>query len=275
MTFALLSVLSALCEDGQYPTGETDGVWKDGAGLISYQPCFSYTALLLAEVGNMVNSMESFYDLIRDGRHVKYSINVSQNRIQIETAQKLAAMSPSFEAIIGLQGKICRNFGKTGSKFTDESFFRECANSSIAAECGAAKLLLSELSEAASLSLQHLNNGISSFQREEIELSSRRRKQVSRMCATAQLTLDFYSFAAYCALLYIERRQNTANRWYKNDDTQMKIDEYPTNDELFVAVKRSRMVLSTFSTTNTFDRALRALAQYVAGKAVKSVAKIV
>lgn len=48
----------------------------------------------------------------------------------------------------------------------------------------------------------------------------------------------------------------------------------PTDDELFAAVKRSRMVLSTFTTTKTFDRALSALAQYTAGKAVKAVCEI-
>jgi hypothetical protein len=274
MTSALLSVLSVLCEDGQYTTTETDvtGGCEGNTSLGSYRPCFSYTALLHAEVGNMVNSMESLYDFIRGGHHLKYSINASQSQMQIEIAHKVAATSQSFEAIVGMQKRIWQNFGTTESKFTDESFFQESSNNSIASECGAAKLLLSEIAEAAFSSLQDLNDGISAFQCEEIELSSRRRKQVSRICATAQLTLDFYSFAAYCALLYIERRQDTA-KVCKNIELQRKIDESPTNDELFVAVKRSRMVMSTFSSTKAFDRALSALAQYTSGKAVKAVSE--
>jgi hypothetical protein len=274
MTSALLSVLSVLCEDGQYTTTETDvtGGCEGNTSLGSYRPCFSYTALLHAEVGNMVNSMESLYDFIRGGHHLKYSINASQSQMQIEIAHKVAATSQSFEAIVGMQKRIWQNFGTTESKFTDESFFQESSNNSIASECGAAKLLLSEIAEAAFSSLQDLNDGISAFQCEEIELSSRRRKQVSRICATAQLTLDFYSFAAYCALLYIERRQDTA-KVCKNIELQRKIDESPTNDELFVAVKRSRMVVSTFSSTKAFDRALSALAQYTSGKAVKAVSE--
>ena len=128
---------------------------------------------------------------------------------------------------------------------------------------------MSEIAEAASSSLRDLDDGISAFQNDEIELSSRRRKQVSRICAAAQLTFDFYSFAGYCALLHIERRQNTSN--FQNLECERKMCECPTNDELLVAVKRSRMVVSTFSTTKTFDRALTALAEYTAGKAVKSV----
>ena len=274
MTSALLSVLGVLCEDGQFITSETDvtGGCEGHTALSLYRPCFSYTALLRAEIGNMVNSMESFHGFIRGGHHLKYSINASQSQMQIEIGHKVAAMSQNFEAILGMQEIIWENFGTNELQFTDESFFQESSNNSIASECVAAKLLLSEIAEAASSSLQDLNVGISAFQSEEIELSSRRRKQISRICAAAQLTLDFYSFAAYCALLYIERRQDTA-KMCKNIKSQRKIDESPTNDELFVAVKRSRMVVSTFSTAKAFDRALSALAQYTSGRAVKAVSE--
>ena len=145
-----------------------------------------------------------------------------------------------------------------------------------ASECGAAKLLLSEISAATSSLLQDLNDGIAAFQCDKTQLSSRRRKQLSQKCDAAKLTLDFYSFAAFCALLYIERRQYDTNTASGN----MPVIRYPatrysnlTDDVLFVAVKRSRMVVSTFSTTKTFDRALSALAQYTAGKAVKAIIK--
>ena len=270
LSSALLSVLSVL--DGQYSTSATDvsGVANEGTILGSYRPCFSYTASLLTELGNMVNSIESYYDLIGSGHHLKYAMNVSQSQKQIEIAQTIASMSPGFEAIVDMKEKIYQQFGAIDSEFTDQNFFQESTNNLIASECGAAKLLLSEIEEAASSSLQDLDHGISALQSDEVELSSRRRKQVARICATAELTLDFYSFSAYCALLYIERRQDTSNRSEYMKDRR-DIDTSPTNQELFVAVKRSRMVVSTFSTTKTFDRALSALAQYIAGKAIKSI----
>ena len=275
ITKSLLAVLSVLCENGHNKTTDTDvkDISNGKSILRSYQPCFSYSALLLAEIHNMVDSMESLHRLICNGHHLKYAMNSShQDQKQIETAQKMSSMSPGFEAIIGMQQKICLRFGKSMDDFADENFFQESSNNLIVSECGAAKLLLSEIAEAASSSLQDIDDGISALESEQGKSSSRRRKQVARICATAQLTLDFYSFAAYCALLFIERRQDTASG-YGNMDLHKKIENHPANDELFVAVKRSRMVVSTFSTSKNLDRALSALSQYVTGKAIKSVSQ--
>jgi len=275
VTKSLLAVLSVLWENGHNKTTDTDV--KDisnGKNILrSYQPCFSYSALLFAEIHNMVNSMESLHKLICNGHHLKYAMNSShQDQNQIETFQKMSSMSPGLEAIVGMQEKICLRFGKSMDDFTDENFFQESSNNLIVSDCGAAKLLLSEIAEAASSSLQDIDDGILALESEQGKLSSRRRKQLARICATAQLTLDFYSFAAYCALLFIERRQATASG-YENIDVHRKIEIHPTNDELFVAVKRSRMVVSTFSTSKNLDRALSALSQYVTGKAIKSVSQ--
>ncbi len=273
-TSALLVVLSILHEDGQDRTSGTDTteISNTRSILRSYRPCFSYSASLLSEIGNMMNSMESLYDLIRNGRHLKYASNASQqNKKQVEIGKKIASMSPGFQAVANLQKESCLRFGKGDNGFCDKDFFEESSNNAIASECNAAKLLLSEIAEAVSLSFRDIDDGISAIQRDG-ELSSRRRKQVARICATAQLTLDFYLFAAHCALLFIERRQDNASMsesmGFRDD-----MEKTPTDDELFVAVKRSRMVVSTFSTSKSFDRALSALSQYVAGKAVKAVSQ--
>lgn len=265
MTSALLSVLSIICQAGR---SDIDSIASHGKGstvLGSYRPCFSYSSLLVAEVGNMIKELKSFHNFICDGRHLEYSRKASRGQMQIDLTQKLAGIAPSFEDIVAIQERILQKFVMYESNFTSESFYRESSNNRIASECGAARLLLSELSEAISLSLRDLIEGITVFESDEIEMSSRRRKQISRICATAQLALDFYSFAAYCALLYIEGCQNT---------TRGEKNESPTNDELFMAVKRSRMVVSTFSTTKTFDRALSALSQYTSGKAIKAIIQI-
>lgn len=273
MTSALISILDVLCDDCQYDTCETDATSiKMNIAFSSYRPCFSYSASLLVEVDNMVDAMKPLYKFIHDGHHLKHFRNSSQSQMQSDMADKMMDMSQSIEAIVGMQESIYEGFGIDKSKFTNECFFRESSNNLSASECGAAKLLLSEISKAASSSHGDLNDGIAGFQGEQTQLSSRRRKQVSRMCAAAKLTLDFYSFAAYCALLYIERRQNAVTV-SKNMDSRSVMHENLTDDELFVAVKRSRMVVSTFSTTKTFDRALSALAQYTAGKAVKAISE--
>ena len=269
MTSALLSVLSILCEDGRYATSKT-GAKRVSTILGPYRPCFSYASLLVAEAQKLINSMEAFYDFLHGGRHLRYSKNACRGQMQIELTQKVAAMSPSFDLIVTMQARICKKFGVSETRFADESFFRESSNNLIASECGAAKLLLSEISEATFSTLRDLNDGITVFENDKTDLSSRRRKQISRECATAQLAFDFYSIAAYCAFSFIDRRQD-AFYLRKNRETRKQTDQTPTDDELFVAVKRSRMVVSTFSTTKALDRALKALSQYTAGKAVKAV----
>eukprot|EP00536_Pseudo-nitzschia_multiseries_P018345 jgi/Psemu1/55168/gm1.55168_g len=273
MTSALISVLSTLSDDNQHRKHNSGTIkFEANDGISSYKPCFSYSALLLTEVDSLVDNLRPFYKYVRDGHHLKYSKYVPQSKIQEEIAFKLAAIAQSMETIIDMQDNIYRSFDIKKTKFTDESFFRENRNNLIASECGAAKLLLSEVAQAASESLRDLNNGIVLLEDDEIKVPSRRRKQVYRMCSSAKLTLDFYSFAAYCALLFIERCQDNING-SKQLDLHEPIAQTITDDELFAAVKRSRMTVSTFSTTKTFDRALSALAHYTAGKAVKAISK--
>mmetsp|Transcript_33265 Transcript_33265/g.78553 ORF Transcript_33265/g.78553 Transcript_33265/m.78553 type:complete len:813 (+) Transcript_33265:149-2587(+) len=273
MTSALILVLRALSDCGKDHKFNSYTISPEDNDAISlYKPCFSYSALLLAELDSMVTNLKPLYKFVCDGRHLKYSKTISQSKIQEEIAHKVAAMSQSVDTITGMQKCIHQSFGVTKSKFTDESFFQDNTNNLSASECGAAKLLLSEIAQAASSSLKDLNNGIALLENGKIQLSSRRRKQVYRICSSAKLTLDFYSFAAYCALLFIERRQDNVTV-PQHINLHGRIARTLTDEELFVAVKRSRMTLSTFSTTKTFDRALSALSHYTAGKAVKAISK--
>lgn len=274
MTSAFISVLNTLCDDVQCCPRISDGTnnLEANVPISLYRPCFSYSAILLAELDSMVNKMKPFYKFIHDGHYLKYARNASQSQMQEDVAYKVADMSQSIETIVGMQESIYRSFKRKKSKFTDDDFFRENTNNLRASECGAAQLLLSEISQAASSSLQDLNDGIAMLQEDKIQLSSRRRKQIYRICSSAKLTLDFYSFAAYCALLYIDSRQDDINA-SRYIDLHTKISGKLTDDDFFVAVKRSRMAVSTFSTTNTFNRALSALTQYAAGKAVKAISK--
>ena len=269
---ALLSVLSILCNDERFTGDSTGAIEASNRSdiLVSYIPRFSYTAVLLGGINNMVNAIQSYHTLIGSGHHLIHARNAPRSQKEIEIALEIASMSPGFDAIVGLQKEIFLNFKATDSRFSDERFFLESSNNKISSECGAAKLLVAEIAEATSLSIRYLQDGISSIEAEEADLPSRRRKQIARICATAELSLDFYSFAAYCALLFIQRCQENSNE-LENTEIRKSIPKCPTDEELFTAVKRSRMVVSTFSASKMFDRALKALAQYIAGKAVKSV----
>ena len=183
-------------------------------------------------------------------------------------ASKMTEMSQGFGIILELQTSLREGFG-IDTQWTPENYFQESVKCLVASECGAARHLMSEISAAASASVEEISSGIVELERNDGKLSSRRRKQIVRLCSMAKLTLDFYSFAAYCALLYIERRLHVNTTSVQGGSKHKDLDD----DVLFLAVKRSRMVVSTFSTTKTVDRAIKALEQYVAGKAVKAICR--
>jgi len=110
-------------------------------------------------------------------------------------------------------------------------------------------------------------------------VSTRRRRQIRRLFGTARLTFDFYTLATFVALVDVHRRVVAVEG---GDDGESGVEwnvtpvEGGTVSEAVVsqAVKRSRMVVSTFSTTSNMDRGFKALEEYIAGKSIKVVAEI-
>lgn len=260
---ATLEILSDVCnQDGK----KADIISHGSISIKSYRPYFSYSALLLSDIDSFVDNMDPFYKLINDGCHLAHS----NSSLNVDIASKMAETSISIDTVLMMQARIYERFGidKT-QEWTTENCFQDHRNNLVASECGAARLLLSEISIAASTYLEELGANLVALEERDQKLSSRRRKQISRICSTAQLTLDFYSFAAYCALTYIERRQSAIT---STIEFRSRHDELG-NDILFLAVKRSRMVVSTWSTMKSLDRGLKALEQYVDGKAVIMIRK--
>jgi hypothetical protein len=149
-----------------------------------------------------------------------------------------------------------------------EHTFQKCQNNHVASKCGAAVLLVSEVAHATEASRHELEHALRELECpvNQSKLSSRRRKQISRLCSVGQLTLDFYAFAALCGLLFVERQTTNLNM----KDHHSRCNNL-SNDTLFLAVKRSRMVVSTFSTAKMLDRGLAAVQQYSVGKAMKAI----
>lgn len=242
--------------------------------ISSYRPNFSYSAILIEEADYMVEKMKPLYEFICEGRHRKLSYNVSTS-MQSNVESKIEAMSQSYETVVAFRNTIYEGFSlaaSDSSEFTAENYFEETTSNVIASECGAARQLMSEIAAAASSTLKELVRGVKELE-SDAKLPSRRRKQISRICGGAELTLNFYSFAAYCALIFIQRSQSTVKFSSTCQNPVYARHKTLSNDILFTAVKRSRMVLSTFSTVKMWDRALKALEQYIAGKAVKAIWK--
>lgn len=76
------------------------------------------------------------------------------------------------------------------------------------------------------------------------------------------LVLDFYCMAAYVALLAVKQHSNSLETNYNLD-----------RGDVTKAVERTRMTLSTFDShlASNLDRSIKALQQYMKGKAVKKL----
>jgi len=264
MTSALISVLDFLSVESGSVTARQ--LKHDLLG--PYRPVFSYSALLLEKVENLVKKLGPFYDLSTSGRLSSHPSLIPTSPIQREMTETLSKLRRQHAEIENMQSRIYTGFCVDKSlSWSVDNMFQENANNIIASECGAATLLLSEIAIAAETSFRGIQMGIIELERNDgEELSSRRLRQIQRTCSIAQLTLDFYSFTAFCGLLFIERRISI----YSGEDPRFS---GISDDILRLAVKRSRMVLSTFSTATMVDRALKAVQQYLVGKAVKVIGK--
>jgi hypothetical protein len=274
MTSSMIAIFDILSSENEL----SEHKLETNVLVASYRPQFSFAASLLKEVDKLIEGLTPFYMFVSDRKYLEHSTDSTRTTMQSKIESNMTKMSQSLDTIIEVRNKIYNSFGVDLSlQFTDEDYFHESSKNLIASECGAAKLLLSELAIASTSSLQDLIYGVSELQCEDGGLPSRRRKQFSEKCAMARLTLDFYSFAAYCALIFIERRcQYSSKNTLRTKILKSSLTgrHHAISDEiLFLAVKRTRMVLSTFTTVKMQDRAFKALEQYSVGKAIKAICK--
>ena len=87
-------------------------------------------------------------------------------------------------------------------------------------------------------------------------------KTSARFCSAAMIVRDFYAWTVYVALLQVKN--------YLHNDGD---DDISNREDVTGATERSRMVLSTVDSylKTNLDRSLKALQQYIQGKAVKNV----
>lgn len=253
MSCALISVLDIFSSPDDYCGSSHNNMCQD------YGPIFSYSSSLLREIDNLIWSLEPLSDFVIDMKKTDVLASNTGNDLHRRVSRSFDAVSKNVEDIKFMRLRILHAFGADSS----ESVPCYCAKNEIASKCGAAKLLLEETARATTSYLEQLSNAMKELDCfEKQPPNSRRRKQIMRIISISQLSLDFYSFASFCALLYIEHRVLPQSKVL-----------YPILDEsvLFLAVKRSRMVVSTYSTVTMVDRALKAVEVYSFGKAFKAI----
>jgi hypothetical protein len=160
------------------------------------------------------------------------------------------------------------------SEWSAEQVFAEHETNQQLASCsGAARSLLQDVASATLSHLNVLTTALSELSQDtrahdvrstENRKPSSRRRQLLRVVHASELAFDIYSFAALVSVLSIEQELRPLGA----------TDGIPSKVVLLKAVERSRMVVSTvdkFLHDNP-DRAIKAVREYVKGKAIKEVA---
>lgn len=257
-TAALISTLDVILSFGPISQIKTNHNQNVPSFLEGYQSQYSYSGSLRRV---MNEAMETFV-LLHDFTCAK---NITQNYINANhesIGEQIRTMAPTKDYVFS-KFKYVYGYLVADSKIFEESIEKA------ASSCGASTLLLSEVSTAAKEQIALLDSVFSELKCVEIPITTRRKKQVQRILSTAHLTLDFYSLVIFCALLYVERQLLEIECIH----TDM-YDEI-TNDVLENSVRRSRMAVSTFVTSENVDRALKAVSLYSEASCVKQVSNAI
>jgi len=274
----------------------------------SYRPLFSYTSSILRDIDTVIDALSSLHTTIittktqLDGNKHMGEAGSGGDAKQMELSTALATLHKSIPYLTTLQNQLMIKMRPATnlhpqqqqnpqtppppSTWTYKDVFHEHKCNIRLSNCSASQTLLQEVATAVNSVREELIRGMEDLMlyNDGNGVSTRRRKQVRRRVSTAQLTFDFYSFAAFVALIDVDRRLVGLSLFLGSDDdgdenihnTAMDITD---NDDLLdakllvQAVKRTRMVVSTFSTTTNMDRGFKALKEYIVGKSIKAIAK--
>ena len=262
MASALVFVLSALSEkrlqDGESKTEP----------LSRYVPQFSYSVSLVDAVKNAIHSIENFHMLMESHERISNAVENTMDKKQVEVTATLTKLKDKCNSInLHLNKSILTDFASEArdtDNWTNEDTFQETQTNKVAGNCGASIMLLNEVSKGLQSSHDELQQAILDCN-ENKSNSSRRRKQIVRIFSMAPVTYSFYNLCISCALLYIQKKIPTK---------EIEYNSVISDETILKAVKRSRMVASTFYTSTNNDRAIKSIHEYLAGKSIKEIMNI-
>ena len=232
-----------------------------------YKPVFSYSAVSARNIVSVMNSYYSLKNLISSEKMI-YGMN-SKISEQGEKVFRTLSIGDSYRLSLNLLLKchILHTLSyQSNELWSHEDIFKDVNNNMVLSKCGASIILLNEIATGLDLYLMDLKEAL--LDTIERPLSSRRRKQICRMFSMASMTLSFYNICILCAMLQISKKLQSP------DNQILPVSHQDFSDEILMhAVKRSRMVVSTFSTASNVDRAIKSVSEYLKGKSISVIMK--
>lgn len=219
-----------------------------GDKLVRYEPVYSYVAMWRRGLARSITNLSVLEQLISEDL-IADCIRKMECKQFMEISNDLKAFKLDLDMLRLVQPKTFP------AKETSDIWSEYDVNIRLS-ECIAAQTLLSEVSDAALKFTLYMQGATKVLNQQPTSTKEKRSlKTASRICGIASIAFDFYVLSVYVCLLMMH-------------DT--------SRADIVKAVERTRMTLSTFDNylDKNLDRSMKALAQYLQGKALQKVMQV-
>eukprot|EP00804_Cyclotella_cryptica_P006561 CCRYP_012798-RA/>CCRYP_012798-RA protein AED:0.35 eAED:0.35 QI:0/-1/0/1/-1/1/1/0/776 len=233
----------------------------------NYKSVYSYTAMWTRDLDASISDLSALERLISN-ESIRGCIQDMETQQPVIISSGLVCSEVQLDMLRQIQQKL---FSKSVpmSRSTIQDMYSDYEMNAVLSECTAAQTLLAEASVAIRRYLTYVQRGLGMFGLQPNSTKQRRGlKTMTRLLGVAQIVLGFYTLSVYICLVMVQNAILVQS--VGNDLSSMN---GLTRADCVKAVERTRMTLSTFDSylEKNLDRSLKALTQYVQGKALRKV----
>jgi hypothetical protein len=236
---------------------------SNGAELTGYQPVYSYVAIWTRNLDSSINDLVLLQRLVSNNSIIECMRKLSCKQ-STEISYRLDALKLDLDVIRQMQ-QDC--FLSSESSVDAQDIWSVYDKNVALSECIAAQTLLSETSNAVKRYISYVQAALNLLSLKPTSTKEKRGlKTMTRLCGMANIVLDFFTLSVYVCLFMIK------NELQLRDNMSTDEDRW-TRSDCVKLVERTRMTLSTFDIYmwNNLDRSLKALGQYLQGKALRKL----
>lgn len=238
-----------------------------------YRPVYTYTAMATRSLDRFVRDLAELDALVSTNFSIANCIKTMELQ-QPKLCGDLRPLKIDLKALKEMAYDLFPTMEKGDDEnwIVEDTFSEHQTNLALASNI-VVLTLLADASDAIKKYLDGVQERIDVLSMHPSSTKDRRiLKTTTRFCSAAMIVRDFYTFTVYVALVTMKDHSQNELRndgGSPYDATKKKFDR----EDIVRASERSRMTLSTFDSHigNNLDRSLKALQQYLQGKAVKKV----
>ncbi|KAL7486939.1 hypothetical protein ACHAW6_012543 [Cyclotella cf. meneghiniana] len=233
----------------------------------NYQSVYSYTAMWTRDLDTSITELFALEQLI-SSESFRRCIQNMENQKPTIIFSDLIGLEVQLDMLRQIQQKHFPTIALT-SRSKSQDIESDYSMNTVLSECTAAQTLLAEATVAIRRYLTYVQGGLGMYSSQPNSTKQRRSlKTMTRILGVARTVFVFYTLSVYVCLVMA---QNALLLQSVSKDSPC-INGL-TRADFVKVVERTRMTLSTFDSylEKNLDRSLKALTQYVQGKALRKV----